>query len=315
MNRLIVLAFTVVSATALAQTFEGIDLGTSTKSAPKKAPAPKPAARPASSSTTTAPNLDLGSALAEPAPPTPAPTTPPPAAAEPAAVTPAPTPTTPPAAEPTPATPEPADPGAASAAPTTTTAAPEAAPTDEGPFPSIEISLKGGVHLPQIANPLETSFDALLKVGYGLPFWQRRVQLFVDLSYTQPSTTSTGSDARLPGGTFSSVTTVRDLATSFGAQVFILPPSRLVVPYLSAGVRVHFLKVETNGEAGGAAFGPYTETDTRAGGVFAAGAGLRLGPGRVLAELVFNVLPVDQRLTGASNASSLSVLLGYGLFF
>jgi hypothetical protein len=181
--------------------------------------------------------------------------------------------------------------------------------------PAFEVSLKGGVHLPQVANPLGTSFDVRLKAGYGLPFWQRRVQLFVDVGYTEPSTTSTGSDARLPGGTFTSVTTVRDLATTLGAQVFLLPPSGAVVPYLAAGVRVHFLRADTDGEAGGVAFGPYSETDTRAGGAFAVGAAVRLGPGRVLGELAFNVLPVAQRITGPSNASSLSLLLGYGLSF
>lgn len=181
--------------------------------------------------------------------------------------------------------------------------------------PSFEVSLKGGVHLPQIANPLTTSFDAVLKVGYGLPFIERRLQVFLDLGYTQPSVTVTGADARVPGGTFTATTTVRDLSTTLGLCLFILEPTRPLVPYLSAGARVHFLSAETDGSAGGATFGGWRETDTRFGGIFAAGAGYRLGPGRVLAELTFNVLPVDQRLTGVSNASSLSLLVGYGLFF
>ena len=190
-----------------------------------------------------------------------------------------------------------------------------AAKAPEKAAPSVEVSLKFGVHLPQIANPLTTSFDGLLKVGFGLPFLQRRLQIFLDLAYTQPSVTVTGADARVAGGTFTSTTVVRDLATSLGLCFFILEPSRTVVPYVSAGVRVHFLRAETNGSAGSPTFGGYEETDTRFGGVFAAGAGFRLGPGRILAEVAFNLLPVDQRLTGASNASSLSVLLGYGLFF
>lgn len=181
--------------------------------------------------------------------------------------------------------------------------------------PAFEISLKGGVHLPQIANPLTTSFDAVLKVGYGLPFLERRLQLFLDLGYTQPQVTVSGSDARVPGGTFTATTTLRDLSTTLGLCFFILAPSRPLVPYLSAGARVHFLSAETDGSAGGTTFGGWKETDTRFGALFAAGAGYRLGPGRVLAELTLNVLPVDQRLTGVSNASSLSVLLGYGFFF
>jgi len=182
------------------------------------------------------------------------------------------------------------------------------------PAPSFELSLKAGAHFPQIANPLTTSFDGVLKVGYGLPFLERRLQVFLDLGYTQPSVTVTGADARVAGGTFTSTTTLRDLSASLGLCFFILEPSKLIVPYLSAGARVHFLRAETSGTAGSAPLGAWQETDTRFGGVFAAGAGLKLGPGRVMAEVTFNVLPVDQRLTGASNASSLSVMLGYGLF-
>lgn len=207
---------------------------------------------------------------------------------------------------------EPQDPSAPAA--TAPTVAQEPAPAP-ALAPAFEVSLKAGVHLPQIANPLQTSFDGVLKVGYGLPFLERRLQLFLDLAYTQPAVTVTGADARVPGGTFTSTTILRDFAMSLGLCFFILEPSRTLVPYVSAGVRVHFLGAETSGSAGGAPFGTWKETDTRFGGVFAAGAGYRLGPGRVLAELAFNVLPVDQRLTGVSNASSLSLLLGYGLLF
>lgn len=185
----------------------------------------------------------------------------------------------------------------------------------EAPAPSFELSLKAGVHLPQIANPLTTSFDGVLKVGYGLPFLERRLQVFLDLAYTQPLVTVTGADARVPGGTFTSTTILRDLATSLGLGFSILDPARPLVPYVTAGVRVHFLRAESSGSAGGVPFGAWSETDTRFGAVLAGGAGYRLGPGRVLAELAFNIVPVDQRLTGLSNASSMSLLVGYGLLF
>lgn len=190
-----------------------------------------------------------------------------------------------------------------------------ASATPPAPEPAFEVSLKAGVHLPQIANPLQTSFDGVLKLGYGLPFLQRRLQAFVDFGYTQPSVTVTGSDARVPGGTFTSTTILRDFGLSLGLAFFILEPSRALVPYVSAAVRLHLLLAETSGEAGGSPFGGWQETDTRLGAAFAAGAGYRLGPGRVLGELAFNIVPVEQRLTGSSNASSMSLLLGYGLFF
>ena len=191
----------------------------------------------------------------------------------------------------------------------------QAQETQVPPAKPFMVSLEAGVHFPQIANPLQTSLDAVLKVGFGLPFLERRLQIFLDLSYTQPIVTVTGSDARVPTGTFTTTTVLRDVATTLGLCFFILEPSRVLVPFVSAGARVHFLHAETTGLAGSSSFGTWKETDTRFGGVFAAGVGYQLGPGRVLAELTLSVLPVDQRLTGLSNASALSVLLGYGLFF
>jgi len=177
--------------------------------------------------------------------------------------------------------------------------------------PSVEVSLKAGAHFPQLMNKLGTSFDGILKLGYA-PFEGRRIQLFLDLGYSRPSQTLTGSDPRLAEGSYQSTLVMQDLATTLGAVYFILPPASTLVPYAGAGLRLHFLKAEVTG-ASGSAFGVSTETDTRFGGVIFGGAGFHLGPGLLLGEVAVGYAPVGQKVTGVSNIGALSLLLGYGV--
>ena len=181
--------------------------------------------------------------------------------------------------------------------------------------PTFEVSLKAGGHFPQLTSQLGTSFDGVLKLGYGL-LDSKQLQLFVDVGYSQPSQTVTGHDPRLgtDGADFQSTLTLRDWASSVGAAWFFSPPSEALTPYAGAGLRVHFLTAVTEGSAG-SGFGRYTETDTRFGAVAFAGVGYRAGPGRILGELSFSFAPIDERLTGASNAGALSALVGYGVMF
>ncbi len=178
----------------------------------------------------------------------------------------------------------------------------------------LEVSLVGGAHFPQLTNKLNTSFDGMLRIGWAPPVASRRLQIFVDLGYSQPTNTVKGSDARLDGASYSSTLTVQDLSTTVGLKFFILPTTDAIVPYLGAGLRFHFLKTNVTG-TGASAFGQYHETATEIGGVGFFGAGFHLGPGWVLAELAFGYAPVDQQVTGTTNIGALSLLLGYGVLF
>jgi hypothetical protein len=189
-----------------------------------------------------------------------------------------------------------------------------ASASEGGGQPALEISLKAGGHFPQITGKLGTNFDAVLKVGYGVAL-DHRLQLFVDLGYSQPTHTAQASDPRLgtAGAAYSSTLTVRDLSTTVGAAYFLLPPGAFLVPYAGAGLRLHFLKSDVVGTGASAAFGENTETSTQVGGAVFGGAGLHLGPGLLLGELRFGYAPVGQKVTGQANVGALSVLLGYGL--
>ncbi len=190
-----------------------------------------------------------------------------------------------------------------------------AAPQTLLALPTWEISLKAGGHFPQIANRLDSNFDVILKVGYGVAL-DRRLQVFADFAYSQPSHTTRDTDPRLVGaGTeFSSTLTVRDFTTTLGAAYFFRLPHPRMTSYAGAGLQLHFLWSGVSGSTPCAFFGDQTETSTQVGGVALGGAAFRLGPGAILGELRFGFTPVSQKATGSSNIAALSLLLGYGLY-
>lgn len=208
---------------------------------------------------------------------------------------------------------EPAPEGVEAAEPATSAEAPPPEPAAEAKPPALELSLKFGGHFPQLVSKLRTTFDASLTVGFA-PLLGRRLQIFAAVGYSQPTHRIATQDPRLgaAGSDYTSTVLIRDVAATLGAKFFFIPPDRLVVPYAGLGFRTHFLGAQVEGN-GGSEFGKYSETDTRFGGVFLGGVGIRLGPGLVLAEVAFDYSPIGQRVTGEANVGALTAVLGYGL--
>ncbi len=185
---------------------------------------------------------------------------------------------------------------------------PPAAPRE----PTLELALKGGVHLPQLLSPLQTSFEAVLKVGLA-PWSFKQLQVFADLSYSQPRQLVTADDGRVEsGGTYQSELAVHDVRTTLGVQYFFLSPVGRFVPWAGAGLRLNFLTLDVEASSQ-ENFGNHVETVTRVGFTLLGGAGYRLGPGLLLGEVVFTVVPVDERVTGQSNIGAFGARLGYAL--
>ncbi|HXI60360.1 MAG TPA: hypothetical protein VNO55_30065 [Polyangia bacterium] len=184
---------------------------------------------------------------------------------------------------------------------------------DQSSAPAFELSLKAGGHFPQLTNKLGTNFDAILKFGYGVAV-DRRLQLFIDLGYSQPAHDTSATDPRLgmAGAMYQSTVTVRALSTTVGGQFFFLPMNSFLLPYGGLGLQLHFVKSTVTG-SGGNAFGDNDETSTQIGGAAFGGLGLHLGPGLLLGELRFGYAGIGQKVTGDANIGALSVLLGYGL--
>lgn len=188
--------------------------------------------------------------------------------------------------------------------------------SSEATAPRFEVSLKAGGHFPQLANDLKTNFDAILKFGVGVAL-ERRLQIFFEMGYTQPTHDAGTDDPRLgtAGAAYSTTMTVRDLSLTLGAQYFIRPPSSHWLPYAGLGLQARMLRSEVVGTSGGASFGQNNETSTQLGGTVYGGVALHLGPGLAYGELRFGFAPVAQKVTGEANVGAMSALLGYGLFF
>lgn len=179
----------------------------------------------------------------------------------------------------------------------------------------MELSLKAGGHFPQVSNKLQTSFDAAVKFGYGVAL-ERRLQVFIELGYSQPSYKVKDTDGRLgtSGEDYVSTIKVRDLGLTLGGAYFIPVPVPLLLPYAGAGLQLHFVRSVVQG-AGAMSFGRTDETVTKVGGVLFGGTGFKVGPGLLLGELRFGYTPISQKVTGPANIGHLSVLLGYGIMF
>ncbi|HEX2678025.1 MAG TPA: hypothetical protein VHM19_15330 [Polyangiales bacterium] len=198
----------------------------------------------------------------------------------------------------------------------------EDAPSQPGPLEQrantglvIGAKLGGGLGL----GELGASFVTELELGYMLPLPEpvgRSFELFVTGQYMQPSTTgkTTAPDARLPGdGTLHYDISEQILPITFGALYRLPLPTRLFMPYAGAGARLFLLRTKVTGSGGGEAFGKNEETGSKAGAYFALGADIFLGPGALLGELQLSYAPLDGYVLRNTNASSLSLAVGYRL--
>lgn len=149
--------------------------------------------------------------------------------------------------------------------------------------------------------------------GYLLPVLKQRLALVFDLGYSQHGSEETISDPRLgtSGGEYTYNLTQHDLNLYLGPQFYILDPFKRFVPYVTAGLDLHFLRSDMEGHAGEAPFGENEEQATRAGFALRAGVGWHLGPGMLTGELAFNWAPLDVQITGDGHLGRLAVLVGY----
>jgi hypothetical protein len=87
--------------------------------------------------------------------------------------------------------------------------------------------------------------------------------------------------------------------------------SEAVVPFAGIGPRIYLLESVVRGSAGGQKFQDTKETSTKFGFGIPLGAEITLGPGGILAELLFQWGPFDHRATGDTSLGGASLFLGY----
>lgn len=182
--------------------------------------------------------------------------------------------------------------------------------------PWLLVGARVGVVIPQAFNKLETNFVTDVEVAYQLPFWYRRLGLFFDIGYSQPTEQGTTTDPRVStnGGTVGYDMTLQDLALAFGVQ-YRHALGRWIVPYVGAGAKVHLTRTIIDQNAGQTSLGENSEENTRVGFIARAGLGVHLGPGDLVAELDVEYTPVDHLITGDNNTGHLGFLAGYLLRF
>jgi len=196
----------------------------------------------------------------------------------------------------------------------------DTAPDPQGPLDTrantglvIGAKVGGGLGL----GPLGASPVGEIEIGYLLPLPEpigRSLELFMSAQYMQPGTDghTTAPDPRLPGdGTMTYNVKQQVLPLTFGLLYRIPMSGDAFMPYAAAGVRVMMLKTTVSGSAGDQSFGSNDETSTSAGGYFAVGADIFLGPGALVAELQLGYAPIDGFVLRETNTSNVALALGY----
>lgn len=182
--------------------------------------------------------------------------------------------------------------------------------------PVMLVALKAGGIFPQVLSPLTTSYNFALELAWITPLFGHQLALEAELAYSAPERQVTGTDPRLPaGGGYRYTVTEQTLGLYIGPKFFFLPTSRILVPWVSVGIRVQFLRTGFIGDASAVDFGKQNETGVHAAYGGQLGLGLRLGPGLLAIEAQMISSPIDHLITGKANVGDLAFRLAYVLCF
>lgn len=233
--------------------------------------------------------------------------------------------TPPPAVTPPPDSTAAATPMPDTAAVATPAVSPSARP--EGEPGRILLGARIGGLFPEAFNRLDANFLAELEVAWQLPIPRidRRLGLFLDAGYTQPTTSATRIDPRITancaGGSCSETYTVtaRDLGFTLGLH-YVQPLSKGFLVYGGVGGRMHLVRTISEAVAGTTSLGVNTEDSTKFGVMVRLGGAYRIGPGAIVLEAHMEWTGIDHLVTGgerageSANIANLALQAGY-LFF
>lgn len=155
--------------------------------------------------------------------------------------------------------------------------------------------------------------SAGVEVGAVLPPMHRRLAIAIAIDYTQPTASGSEMDPRVAGGSYTWSLTERELAL-MPLVVFRATNVHAFTPYAGIGPRILFLE-STVGDDGMPAFSDTREVSTEVGVGVPIGAELRLGPGRLTAELLLQYGALDHVATGDTHTGALGLTVGYRAFF
>ncbi len=156
-----------------------------------------------------------------------------------------------------------------------------------------------------------------IELGWVFGKTKQRIGALLDVSYTVPHADGEqtedyeGFDVdRIPDGTYSWELRQK-LLTFQPTFLYRLTGLGRVVPYGGIGPRLYLLESVVEGKSGGEAFAVSTEQSTKLGFGVPLGAEFQLGPGGLMAELLFQWGPLTHEITGDSNLGSATLFVGY----
>ena len=179
-----------------------------------------------------------------------------------------------------------------------------------------------GVTMPQLFSDLGSWPVFGLELGWIAPFdagpMRRPLQISLDTLYTAPGASGSGESEWLgeDGGEYRWELRQKMLIFQLGFLWRFMPPSERIRAYAVLGPRLFLMESVLDARGNGDEdFGTNRETNHEFG--FAVGGGLDLaaGPGTAFATLMLSTSNLDQQITGDANTGTLTLSLGYRLWF
>ena len=161
-------------------------------------------------------------------------------------------------------------------------------------------------------NGLGPFINGAVEFGYILPALNRGIGIYTDLAYTVPTATGESTDPRVPSGKYSWTLTQKQLTVT-PMVVYRMTRFGRFVPYAGVGPRIYMFESITEGKAGSEIILETKERSTMVGAAIPVGVDFKVGPGAALAELLFEIGPLDHALTGDTHTAATSLSLGYRL--
>ena len=150
-----------------------------------------------------------------------------------------------------------------------------------------------------------------VEAGYVFPFAHGSFGAALDVDFAAPKSSGTKTDdPRVPGGGYDWHLTEQELAF-MPVLMYRLTSLKAVTPYAGIGPRIFLLRSTVRGSAAGAVINETTEQSTKVGIGIPLGVEIPLGPGGLMAELLFEYGSLDHRATGTSNTGGLNLMVGY----
>ncbi len=175
-----------------------------------------------------------------------------------------------------------------------------------GPGPLV-LGLEVGGIFPQPFTELGTHVAFGVEVGYRLPPWGRKLEIFAAAGFAPPA-------RDFSDGPYDAELDVQELQFSLGPRCRFLPVAKKLNVSLALGGRLFLVRSFSNGSAGGAQFAEYREQSTEPGFFGAVGGEYRLGPGAILLDLDLGWSALPHEITGDVSTGNLTATLGYRFF-